>query len=216
VSRLRLVPLFALACCDNPDPKTGELLLYPMTVGSVWTYDVEDGATHTVKTQTCEVEEDVGGARAGITAFRLRTEKRSTGGLLIESTVSWQSVDDALVKRYREQVFNEVGTMTTEEYYDPYKLRLDGNPEHTALGATWTVNYSETINDGPPQQRSEQWSVEGVGVSVSTPAGDFDCLQVRRHAASGVGSDKTFYFAPSVGKVREEGGQTEVLRSYEP
>jgi hypothetical protein len=52
-----------------------------------------------------------------------------------------------------------------------------------------------------------------VDEPVTVPAGTFNCLRVRRRASQQDGSDKTYWFAKGVGKVKEVGGQTEELTS---
>jgi hypothetical protein len=80
-----------------------------------------------------------------------------------------------------------------------------------------------------PQPRAHVYTVEDVSESVTVPAGTFrNCLRIRRErdltnpdlmgATDQAEQDKLFWFAPGVGKVREENsmtGMTEVLVDYE-
>ena len=226
------VVLMSLVACggdSNGDPPgAGGTLYYPLAVGARWTYDVEDTSNQTmsVKVQTVEILEDVGGTKAGVQAYRVRTEKRDASNVLTGVTVSWQRPDGAII--WREQAFDAVNTLESAEIYEPYKLRFDGNAAHTTLGASYTQTYDERITQyvatqtctAPPcstsTRKSDRWTVEAVNAAITTPAGSYQALKLHKVALSTTG-DKVYYFAPDVGKVREEGsGQIEVLRSYEP
>jgi hypothetical protein len=194
---------------DGGNPNTGRYL--PMKTGATWTYRITDpdtGATGD-KISTVGDLEDVGGLKAGQMAFRVTTEK------LDGTTVSWQEDTGTSVVRHKEQSFDTAQVMTSEEHYDPSKLRLDESPAHLEDGATWVDSYMELITGAPaPVQKNETWIVEAVGEEVTVPAGTFTTLRVRRTGAVGA-ADKTYWFARGVGKVREAGGQTEELVSYD-
>src|SRR5689334_7028610 len=100
---LALVALVLAGCGDEiapiaPDASTAPVIdagacatpasqrLLPLAVGTTWTYRVTPGAgaAPVLKKNTVLAYEDVGGAKAGTNAFRIRTEK--TDG----ATVSWQ------------------------------------------------------------------------------------------------------------------------------
>jgi len=52
-----------------------------------------------------------------------------------------------------------------------------------------------------------------VGQTVTVPAGTFDNAIVLARTSDG--SEKFYWFVAGVGKVKEEGGQTEELVSYQ-
>lgn len=198
-----------------PDGGDVSTRYFPMVVGATWTYDV----TKTVgvsgkKTQQVMAVEDVGGDKAGVTAFRVRSDKPSG-----KWTVSWQQdTGDALV-RHREKTFAADGTQETDEFYAPRKLRLDESAAHVKAGVSFTDTYTEKVHDlvagsTVTVTKTETWTIEAVDARITVPAGTFTCLKVHRTNAK-TGSDKRYWFARGVGKVREEGaGQTEALRSY--
>jgi hypothetical protein len=212
--------LCALSACGggepagNPDGGSGvdgpplEDRWFPFVEGASWTFRVTPlGAPSEEKTQTVMGLEAVPG-KTGVIAYRVRTEK------IDGVTTSWQEDLGTRLVRHREQSFDIAGTMTTDEIYEPFKLRLDESAGHTAMGASWMEIYTETINGGAPISRSETWTVEAVAEAVTVPAGTFDCLRVRRMGTELGQADKIFWFARGVGKIKEEGDQVEELMDH--
>lgn len=194
----------------GPCPTEGRY--FPLAQGATWTYEVRDPSVET-KTTTVGPLEDVGGSKAGTMAFRVTTTK--TGG----STVSWQQDTGSAILRHREQDLS--GVTHTEEWFDPYKLRIDEAPAHITPSASWAESYIETATEigtgnTTTTSKTEEWTVVAVDEVVAVPAGTFCALRLRRlSASSGAGaSDKTFWFARGVGKIKETGSQTEQLTSY--
>lgn len=228
---LILASLLAAACggesqnppggADAPDadpsaPDAGAIAgrLLPLASGASWTYRVTDTTTGATadKTSTVGAEEDVGGAKAGVIAFRVTTEK------LDGMTVSWQEDIGTAIVRHRERSFDAAGGLQTDEIYTPHKLRVDDSPAHRVAGATWTEAYTEDITDAAGQRTSttktETWSVEAVDDTITVPAGTFTCVRVRKTSQT-TASNKVYWFAPGVGKVREAGmASLEELTAY--
>ena len=159
----------------------------------------------------------MGGQKAGTLAFRFTTTK--PGG----SVVSWQQDTGTAIVRHREQ--DDSGTTRTDEYYTPFRTRLDEAPEHLIPGATWTESYEEYVTDVATGQvttaaKSETWTVESADAQIAVDAGQFCTLQLRRTSRVGTttGSAKLFWFARGVGKVKEQtdATDTEELTSYTP
>ena len=183
-------------------------------MGASWTFDVTAAGDPTEsKTTTVEALEDVGGVKAGTTAFRIRTEK------LDGSTVSWQEDQCDKIVRHREQSYDVGDVLTSDQIYQPGKLRVDESDAHTAMGATWIDTYTEieedpVTGDVTTVEKSESWTVEAAAESVTVPAGTFTAIKLRRTADVVGAADKTYWFAPGVGKVKEAGDQTEELTEY--
>lgn len=197
--------------CDDP----GQGRYFPLATGNQWTYKVTDRDTGvvTTKTQMVGALETLDGDKAGIEAFRLDTQK--AGG----NVTSWQEDTGDGVLRHRE--IDMAGGTQTEEVYDPYKLRIDEVAEHIASGASWTETYTERITDTATQQvhdngKTEQWTVESEGESITVEAGTFCAMRLRKQSTGVSGSsDKTYWFARGVGKIREDdGARLEELSSY--
>ena len=193
--------------------QTASPSLLPLKEGNTWTYKVtEDGEVGT-KVITIGALETVGGSgpSKALKANKSVTEK-SGGG----KTISWQAEVDGRVVRYREQSIKKSGAVSEEVHWAPPNLRIDGTAAHLEPDATWTETYEETvIEDGEAVTRKETdtWTVEGVDVAVTVPAGTFRAYQLKKESASG--TPKTFWYVAGVGKVKETGGQTEELASYE-
>ena len=61
--------------------------------------------------------------------------------------------------------------------------------------------------------RVATYRIEAVDEKVVTPAGEFFTVRLRKLDGDG-GEGKLTWYAPGVGKVREEGGRIEVLQSW--
>jgi hypothetical protein len=217
---ISLLGALALAGCGTaepqpPDAGPGNGRYLPLATGSRWTHLATDPDTDetTEKTQVVEVLEEPPGKPETV-AYRMRTEK--VDGV----TVSWQEDRDVEIVRHLEQNYDIAGNLLIEEAYSPYKLRIDERPEHTSLGATYTQVYTEThtnitLGQTTMVEKQEDWTVEAVDESVTVPAGTFSCIRVRRGGGDPTAPIKTYFFAKGVGKVKEVGGQTEELLSYE-
>jgi hypothetical protein len=219
---LILFAVAALAACgddvqDDPDggmvtcttPAAERYL--PLAVGASWTYDTSDmGAPPQSKVTTIEAFEDIGDRKTGIIGFRQRTEK------LAGYSLSWHSDDCTAINRHREQSFDTAGTLATDQFYVPAKLRVDETAAHLTLGATWTTAYTEVEVDAVTGthtvSKDETWTVEAVDETVTVPAGTFTALKLRKVTSGD--ADKVYWFAKGIGKVKEEGEQVESLTAY--
>jgi hypothetical protein len=223
-----IVLLLANGCLGSgEDPATGGGMdhtgaLLPWKPGNSWTYKVTDDDGTTTKITTISASpEPVGlGPLKDTMAYRVVT-KKSDG---MDQTVSWQAPVGDMIVRYREQSYAaSTGKLELEEYWQPYKIHIDGTAAHTEAGATWAVHYEETkvkvVDDvlGAPSTAAtdDAWKVlnassEHVGVTV--PAGPFEDPVVIQKA--GGSSIKTYWYVRGVGKVKESGGQTEELVSF--
>lgn len=226
VSLVFLVAAGGLAACGSEDPAsqadggpgadarvgldgdlTGRYL--PLAIGNSWTYRVVPaGGAPETKVSEVEALEDVGGEKAGITAFRVRTTKPD--GI----TLSWQEDTGTEVLRHREEERSLADSLLVEQIYLPARVRLDETAAHLAVGAMWDVSYTERTTGVGDVARIDQWTVEAVDEQVVVPAGTFSCLRVRRIGAEVGQANKVYWFARGVGKVKEEGGQLEELSAY--
>ncbi len=200
------LPVDAGASVDAIPPA---LRFLPLAPGATWTWQVTPGmGARFDKTTTVEGTDVVRGAPA----FRLRTSGDGT------DTLSWQDDTGSAVRRLREQSLDASGGVRDDTSYEPYKLRLDESNQRLVVGASYTETYVEASTDSTGavtrRTKSEVWTVEAIDEAVGVPAGSFTCLRVRRVGADAGGSDKRFWFARGVGKIKESGGQTEELKSY--
>jgi hypothetical protein len=192
--------------------------LFPWAEGNTWTYLVTkaDGTTST-KTNTVGAQEPVGGTGPNKDTLAFKAIALKDDGN--DKTESWQGVVGNRLVRYRE-IGYAAGTDTPNEevYWEPNKPRADWSAEHTVAGAIWSETYNEYIDqmDGNGffgTTETDVWRVDGVDQTVTVPAGTFDNAVVVARVSDG--SEKSYWFVPGVGKVREEGGQIEELVSYQ-
>lgn len=196
--------------------RTGRL--FPLRTGNTWTYRVTDAlGTVTTKVHTIGEQEAVGGTgpNADVMAFRVLTNKGTNG---TDETVSWQADLGDRIVRYREQAFAaSTGDLELEEHWAPYKLRVSEKPEQTQTGASFLEEYSETklpVGGSPSTSVvGDRWDVLSDDETITVEAGTFEHAVVLQK--SGGSSQKTYWFVPGVGKVKETGSQLEELVSYD-
>jgi len=205
---------------NPPDPRPlvcpTEGRYFPMVEGATWTFKVTDSDGNVAdKISRVGAKEDVGGVKAGMMAFKVTTSTASGG-----TTESWQEDTGSEIRRHRELDLS--GATHNEDVYQPFKLRLDESSAHTAAGAEWTLSYDEIHTNLSTQvtkttAKTDRWTVEASDAEVVVPAGHYCALQVRRTSTVGedAGSDKTYWFVRGIGKVKEVGGSTEELASFE-
>ncbi|MBI4819762.1 MAG: hypothetical protein HY791_26040 [Deltaproteobacteria bacterium] len=206
--RPSLILALLLSCGSEPPPTPPDpASLFPVAVGNRWEYRVaEPGKLEQTKTQSVT-----------------RTATSSAGdGFLFETvngpnrTVSIQRLDGARLVRVSEESFAN-GALVERIHFEPPALRVD---THTPkLGDTYSTTHDEILVDGdgdpigPRLHKSTTFLVEAIDESVTVPAGTFSTVRIRRTVVGG--SAKTYWFAEGVGKVKEVGGQTESLVSYD-
>jgi hypothetical protein len=199
---------------DTGGDGTGRYL--PLAVGASWTWRVTSSSGTTYdKVSTVEAFEDVGGAKAGVMAYRVRTQGDDG------ETVSWQEDTGTAVIRHREQSFTTAAALQSDQVFMPYKLRIDEATDRTSDGASFGETYTEVETDPltgatKTQTKADTWTVEAVNESVTVPAGTFSCIRLHRVGTEAGSADKRYWFARGVGKIKESGGQTEELASFTP
>jgi hypothetical protein len=192
--------------------------LLPIKTGNSWTYLVTDElGVPTPKTQTVMEAGLVGGVgpNAGVMAFRFVTKKGLDG---MDETVSWQARVGTRVVRYREQAFMRTAphALELEEYWNPYKLRVDETPAHMVAGATWLETDDETklpVGGNPSTVAvEERWTVAAERQPVTVQGRSYEVMILTKTGTS----QKTYWWARGIGKVKEIGvNQTEELISYQ-
>ncbi|HXT99342.1 MAG TPA: hypothetical protein VN903_00020 [Polyangia bacterium] len=202
---------------DNTgDPGTPQVTTgpyQPLTVGTTWTYHVDDQGTTYDKQSAVEAFEDMGGDIAGTMGYRVRETIKAS----IQLTWYEQTATD--VRRHHDTLSDTTGRMLSDEWYAPYLLRVDEAPDHLQAGATWTINYTKTKTTASKPtamtNQAETWKVDAVDIVAAVPAGTFNALKITRTDTSD-GSTKTQWFVRGVGKVREltGAGHKEELTAY--
>jgi hypothetical protein len=185
----------------------------PLTVGTTWTYHVDDQGVVYDKQSSVEALENIGGMADGIMGYRVRETIKSSIQL------TWYEVTATDVRRHHDQVLSG-SQLTSEDWYTPYLLRVDTSADHLKAGASWTMTYmdTKTTSSKPTQTTtlSHDWHVDSVGSAVTVPAGTFAALQVTFTDKANSTSTKTQWFVQGIGKVKEQtsGGHTEQLTAY--
>ncbi len=187
----------------------------PLAVGVAWTYHVNDNGVAYAKTSTVQDTEDAGGPAAGITVFHLidifPADKQDT----------WYQVDGQVVKRLHDDDLDSAGNVKTDDWYSPFRLRVDETPEHTVAGATWSLTLTDThtttAKAATTTTKTDDWRVDGIDEPVTVPYGTFLSLHVSRTDPTD-GSIKSFWFVRGVGKVKETNntGHLEELTTRTP
>jgi len=195
--------------CQRP---SGALL--PWKVGNKWTYTVTEAGQVTQKVTTIEPLELVGGT--GPNAAKMANKVVTKKGVM-DQTISWQALVEDKVIRYREQSYSATtGMLELEEYWDPYKLHIDGTAPHMVKGPPWFEEYKETkiaIGSQPlTAMTMDAWQVVSECETIQVLDNSWNALRVIK---TGGGGTKTYWYVPGVGKVKETGAQTEELVKFE-
>lgn len=191
---------------------------FPLVDGASWTY------RHTSLTK--EPWNEVATMRKttyeGKAAFILEDEEDAEGAQT-RSTLVVQ--DTGVFRAFREVRVN--GDLALQVTYDPAFLRFD---------EAWTkVGQNETLDDDWTQmcimtsvaskcapgavqtgKTTHKYTVAATHVSIEVPAGKFDTIEIERFNPD-ESETRRFWFAPGVGKVREEdteSGAVEELAEY--
>jgi hypothetical protein len=177
--------------------------LLPFDVGDSWTYTVTELSTgeRTQKSQRIESAPDH--PDYGPVVKQITDKANGRADSLLRK-------EDGQVLRFEQQDFDLNGVLERTTVYDPARLRIDESDARIADGATFTDSYQETTTDAVgggvvTAAVVDEWEVLGVDVSCESVLGSFECIQLRRVRTAGGTSDKQFFFALGIGKVKEVG-----------
>jgi len=217
--------VFTIACggsgSDTMNDATGgtvdpAMRYEPWTTGAVWSYKLTDSnsaAMATNKLTTVMAPRDVGGVHAGKQAFLVHIEQLTGSKDVYEAHVGDLDI------RYESIFYDQVGTMTSTDVDQPYRLKLDESAAHTTTGAQWSETFSETSTPAggtaSTKSKTEQWRVVSASEPITVIAGSYTALHVQRTSSGG--SIQDYWYVRGVGKVKETGGgQNEELMSFTP
>ena len=102
---------------DPPLVTTGPY--QPLVIGATWTYHVDDQGEVYEKQSSVMASEDMGGAKAGTMAFRVQENVKD------KIQLTWFQATEHDVRRHHDQFRDSIGTITSDEWYEPYMLRID-------------------------------------------------------------------------------------------
>ncbi len=199
----------AAACGGDPPVTTtpGDDRLYPLAVGNRWTFRVTD-SSGVVSTKIQEIT-GMGTTADGQEAFVTLTRRAEDKG-----TRSLQGYDGDRMVRFTEQTL-EGDSVIFDYRFEPPALRVHSGL--TEVGDTYTDTHDKLkldVNGAvlEVEPKIHTYTVEAIE-TIQVPAGDFECVRIAR--MSETTTDKIYWYAKGVGKVKEIGGQTEELASVD-
>ncbi len=182
-----------------------------LTTGTTWTYQVTDPTVPAPYQKQVVVTGPAAVPGSGEAAVIV------TETIPAAVTVNYYAESQGLMVKYREEdSANGVATKVVTWSPDLMKYLANAAPQ----GWTFDSEAVETTTypgGGTPSQKdvSYRWTVLAEHESVTVPAGTFDCVKAQRVNLNNTDKTKTYWFAPGVGKIREEGPTTEELTAYQ-
>jgi len=223
---LPLLPIL-LSCGtkEKPDASVTEDY-FPLEVGDTWLYQEDDGTevTQILYEVTEKIDYDFEYDELGpLSVFVVRNSFPSgDSGSDTDAAGGWRVqyyLDDGTrIDRLRHEVYDDDGVLTkTRDYVDGF-LRFDRAKVETDEWAEEFTRYTDstpenTADEIVVDETSYLYEVMGF-VTVTVPAGEFNCVEWKRTETDASGEIKLYYYAPGVGKVMEiTGDKTEKLVS---
>jgi hypothetical protein len=218
----------ALAACGQdppPDPVTGGDY-HPLVDGSSWRYAHDDWTETVTLTSTMfEGEPAFLMSDSPNPSDRLRSDAVLTK---VNGRIARVSKDEYLISAGADE-----GTLQSSTTYGVGFTRFNEDWANQSVGFRESPEYVRVETrpgepqPRPPEDRKHSFEIISLSVDLVTPAGTFDCIQIRRTKdwqaeADGLDTDeaqtKDFWFSRGVGKVREENvdtGSSETLIEFE-
>lgn len=175
--------------------------LYPLVDGARWTYVITNTLGQVVGMETIDASETVW---AGARAWELVDSPNNNGNWSVSTIIR----DGDLALRVHRDEMGLAGITAVIDYSPGFARASDA---WTAVGFMEELSYDRTAYDADGQNpvleaRSHTYEVLAVDESVTVPAGTFDCVKIERVRTLGTeaGALAWFWFAPGIGKVREE------------
>lgn len=196
---------------EDPPPLSGEPVLAPLAAGTRWTYTVTDPLRGTFEKDVQVIgSEQVPDSTAR--AMRVRDLEPS------QEETSWLEVRGGYLLRHREED-RKAGALVRATTWSPAAPKALAASAPAGFSADVSVRESEWLaTTGATAEKVQiyRFTVVAVGVQVTVPAGTFTCLQVDRLRVDKLEPKRTYWLAPGVGKVREEGERVEQLTAFTP
>jgi hypothetical protein len=177
--------------------------IYPLADGATWTYVDKNPngqvlGMEVVEAQEIEWDDEV--------AWMLTDSPNSKG----EWTDAVIVRDDEVTMRVHKTISDGNGPTEIVDY-DPGFVRANDEWMDAEVGYTEEFLYERTEADGQgdnedTEDRGHIYTIVAVDEEVEVPAGVFNCIKVERVRSVGgkIGEQVYFWYAPGIGKVREE------------
>jgi len=189
---------------------SGEPVLAPLAAGARWTYRITDPVSGVF-------EKDV------VALGRAAIPDTSATAMVTRDTeptneeTAWVEVKDGFLVRVREED-RKGGVLVRVTTWDPPAPKELAVLAARGFTTQITATEREWHPDGSVSTKNPiyQFTVLATDVALTVPAGTFSCLQLERRRLDKTDVVKTYWLAPGVGKVKEEGDRTEELAQYVP
>ncbi len=175
--------------------------LYPLVDGAEWSYVVKTTSGQITGMDNTSLSETTWD---GMPAFALTDEPNANGKWSVSTLVR---DGDAVFRVHREEM-DQTGTTAILDYTPGFMRARDG---WTTVGFMEEILYDRTEYDASGENpmveaRGHTYEVLAINEEVTVPAGTFTCVKVERVRTIGTesGALAIFWYAPGVGKVREE------------
>jgi hypothetical protein len=175
--------------------------LCPIADGAQWSYVVKSSSGQVLDMDNSMVSETTWN---GMQAWLLADEPNANGN----SSISTLVYDGAKLLRVHREELAQSSTTAILDYVPGFVRCSD---DWTTVGQMEEFLYDRTEYDANGQNpvvepRGHTFEVLAIDEEVTVPAGTFSCVKVERVRTVGAeaGALAWFWFAPGVGKVREE------------
>lgn len=212
----------------NPDDNASaaSTSLWPLTTGSTWVYDIDDPDPMMGRFQkkvTVLGPREVPEAQ-GVTAVLVHSRQDRTQSGTVYEEYSYQAeLTNGLVVRLREEDHKD-GVQVRSTTWSPATVKsVARTPQSLPWSYQSAVQELTVLGDGTREDSDPTytWRVVETGLTMTTKAGTFTgVVKIQRDKLNDAGEVKegkqrTYWLAPGVGKIREEGERTEELVSYD-
>ena len=211
----------------NPgeDPPAKPATPWPLTTGSSWVYDIDDGPNGKYRKYVTVVgEQEVPDTQGKMKGMLVHSRQDRTLSGVVYEEYSWQvELTNGLVVRLREEDHKDGDRVRTTTWSPATVKSLARVPESLPWSYQSAVQELTVLGDGSKENTDPtyNWRVVEKGLTVTVKAGTFtDVIKVQRDKLNDRGEvkeDKVKYYwlAPGVGKIREEGERIEELVHYD-
>lgn len=194
-----------------PDKPDGPPSLWPLTMGSSWTYRITD-PTKGIFDKSVEVLGPQAVPGMDMTAILVRSVQPHL------EEHSWQlELQNGMVVRLREEDL-KAGAVVRVTTWSPATVKSLAQAKQEGWSYESNIRELTRLDDGTVEEkdRTYVWRVLAVNETVSVPAGTFtNAIKVQRDRPDKEGKERVYWLVPGIGKVKEDGERLEELVSHD-